>query len=115
MELFISHSSKDKEYGEALVTLLSDLGVQQKSIVFTSKEGFGIPKGQNIFNWLKSKLTNKPFVIYLLSDHYYSSIPCLNEMGAAWVIENDHLIFITPNFDLSDKRFRKVLLIQEKW
>lgn len=106
MDIFISHSSKDNKYGEIIVQLLIDIGVNRNEIVYTSKSGFGIPKGQNIFQWLKSKLTESPFVIYILSENYYSSIPCLNEMGAAWVIENEHLAFITPEFNISDKKFR---------
>lgn len=56
---------------------------------------------------MKSQITEKPFVIYLLSKEYYSSIACLNEMGAAWVIENEHAMLFTPNFDLSSKEFRE--------
>jgi hypothetical protein len=106
LEIFISHSSKDKEYGIQLVKMLRSLGVPNNNIVFTSLDGNGIPKGQNIFGWLKGKLTSKPFVIYILSDNYYSSVPCLNEMGAAWVIENNHLIFVLPSFNLDDPRFQ---------
>lgn len=106
MDIFISHSSMDKFYGGALVQLLLDIGVPRNSITFTSKKGFGIPQGHNIFEWLKNKLTSSPFVIYLLSDNYYSSIACLNEMGAAWVIENQHQAFILPGFDIGDDKFR---------
>lgn len=105
MEIFISHASKDNKLGDLIVQLLLDIGVANNDITYTSKIGYGIPKGQNIFQWLKGKLTQKPFVIYLLSENYYSSIPCLNEMGAAWVIENDHIAVITPGFDISDKKF----------
>ena len=106
MDIFISHSSKDKVYGSAMVQLLIDIGVPRKNITFTSKKGFGIPQGHNIFEWLKNKLTSSPFVIYLLSDNYYGSVACLNEMGAAWVIENRHQAFILPGFDIDDEKFR---------
>lgn len=106
MKIFISHSSVNKDYGNALVELLRGIGIKEDEIIFTSNTAYGIPIAQNIFNWLKSQITEKPFVIYLLSKEYYSSIACLNEMGAAWVIENEHAMLFTPNFDLSSKEFR---------
>lgn len=106
MKIFISHSSKNKDYGNALVELLRGVGLKEDEVVFTSNNAYGIPIGQNIYNWLKSQITEKPFVIYLLSKEYYASIACLNEMGAAWIIENEHAMLFTPNFDLSSKEFQ---------
>ncbi len=37
-------------------------------------------------------------VFYMLSDNYYESPYCLNEMGAAWIALNDFSIFLLPNF-----------------
>lgn len=106
MKIFISHSSKNKILGEALVDLLRSVGIKDSEIIFTSNTAYGIPVGQNIFHWLKSQITENPFVIYLLSEEYYQSIACLNEMGAAWIIENKHAAIFSPNFDLSSKEFQ---------
>ena len=106
MKIFISHSSRNKFYGDKLVDLLRSVGIKENEIIFTSNTAYGIPIGQNIFNWLKSQITEKPFVIYLLSEEYYQSIACLNEMGAAWIIENKHAAIFTPNFNLSSKEFQ---------
>lgn len=106
MKIFISHSSKNKFYGDKLVDLLRSVGVKENEIIYTSNTAYGIPVAQNIFNWLKSQITEKPFVIYLLSEEYYQSIACLNEMGAAWIIENKHAAIFTPNFNLSSKEFQ---------
>lgn len=106
MKIFISHSSKNKNYGDLIVELLRNLGINDNEIIFTSNVAYGIPVGQNIFHWLKSQIEEKPFVIYLLSKEYYNSIACLNEMGAAWIIENDHAAIFTPDFDLSSKEFQ---------
>jgi hypothetical protein len=106
MKIFISHSSRNKFYGDKLVDLLRSVGVKEKEMIFTSNTAYGIPVGQNIFNWLKSQITEKPFVIYLLSEEYYQSVACLNEMGAAWIIENKHAALFTPNFNLSSKEFQ---------
>lgn len=105
MQFFISHSSKDKDYGDLLLQLLLDTGLYDNEIVYTSCVNNDIPIGENIFDWLKSKLVDKPFVFYLLSDNYYRSIPCLNEMGASWVIGSEHLTLITPSFNINNPNF----------
>ena len=110
MKIFISHASANKEYGNALVELLRGIGIGEEEIIFTSNTVYGIPIGQNIFDWLKSQITERPFVIYLISKEYYSSIPCLNEMGAAWVIENEHAIMFTPHFNINCKEFQSGVL-----
>jgi len=106
MKIFISHSSKNSKFGQAIVDLLLSVGVSSNQIIFTSNDAFGIPNGKNIFNWLKERITEKPHVIYLLSPEYYSSIACLNEMGAAWIIENQHTIIFTPQFNPSSPEFQ---------
>lgn len=106
MKIFISHSSRNKDYGNHLVDLLRGLGIKENEIIFTSNVAYGIPVAQNIFNWLKSQIEEKPFVIYLLSKEYYESVACLNEMGAAWIVENEHAAIFTPNFNLSSKEFQ---------
>lgn len=106
MKIFISHSSKNENYGNALVDLLTEVGIRGEQIIFTSNDAYGIPIGQNIFNWLKDRINEKPYVIYLLSPEYYASVACLNEMGAAWVVENEHTMIFTPNFNLSSYEFQ---------
>mgnify|MGYP004704137437 CR=1 FL=1 len=110
MKIFISHSSKNDNYGNALVDLLTEVGISGEQIIFTSNDAYGIPIGQNIFNWLKNRINEKPYVIYLLSPEYYSSVACLNEMGAAWVVENEHTMIFTPNFNLSSCEFQNGVL-----
>lgn len=106
MKIFISHSSNNSDYGNALVNLLTGVGISGDQIIFTSNTAYGIPIGQNIFDWLKSQILEKPYVIYLLSPEYYKSIACLNEMGAAWIIENKHTMIFTPNFKLDSYEFQ---------
>lgn len=106
MKIFISHSSLNKNYGNILVDLLRGLGINEDDIIFTSNIAYGIPVGKNIFTWLKSQITENPFVIYLLSEEYYKSVACLNEMGAAWIIDNEHVAIFTPDFDLKSKEFQ---------
>lgn len=106
MKIFISHSSANANIGNALVNLLTSLGISHDDVVFTSNDTYGIPTGEKIFDWLRKQISDKPFVIYLLSNEYYKSVACLNEMGAAWIIENDHVIIFTPGFDISSPEFQ---------
>lgn len=87
-KIFISHSSKDKEYGEVLVKLLLGIGIKGSQILFTSNPDYGIPTGENIFEYLKNQIHNDAHMLYLLSDHYYDNVVCMNEMGAAWVMQH---------------------------
>jgi hypothetical protein len=106
IKIFITHSSKNANYGNAIVDLLTGVGIHSDQIIFTSNTAFGIPNGKNIFDWLKNRIKEKPHVIYLLSPEYYKSVACLNEMGAAWVVENEHTMIFTPEFKLDSPEFQ---------
>lgn len=104
-KVFISHSSYDKAYVEALVELLEDLGMPDGSIVCTSVPGHGIPGGAKIYDWLRNQfLTCDLRVVFALSKNYYNSPASLNEMGAAWVTKATDTLILLPGFDFSDIR-----------
>ncbi|QST01795.1 TIR domain-containing protein [Pontibacillus sp. ALD_SL1] len=96
--IFISHSSKDERICTAFVNLLEVLGVPEENILYSSSERFGIPAGKDIFEYLKDSIVENFNVFYMLSDNYYNSVYCLNEMGAAWINQNDFSIYLLPNF-----------------
>lgn len=105
-KIFISHSSKDVEYVKSLVQLLNDIGIKKsdENIFCSSLPGYGIPYGENIYDYLKSELNKSNImVLFVLSHNYYESAPCLNEMGAAWISSKLSNSVLTPNFD-----FRKM-------
>ncbi|MDF2883074.1 MAG: hypothetical protein K0R54_3631 [Clostridiaceae bacterium] len=104
-KIFISHSSVDRKYGEALVKLLRGLGFQRQQIIFTSNDDYGIPIDTNIFDYLKSQINDGVYMIYLLSDNYYKSVACLNEMGAAWIVQNEYTVIGVPDFNFNNPKF----------
>lgn len=104
--IFISHSRKDSAFGDAVVKLLRGIGLDQKQIIYTSDPQYGIPPGQNIFSYLRDQINDDTYMIYLLSDNYYNSIVCLNEMGAAWVRQADALMLLLPGFDTGNPKFQ---------
>ena len=99
--LFISHSSRDEDFVEKFVTLLQTLGFNKSNLFCSSVEGYGIDEGSDIFETLRKKFQeNNIYVVYVLSEHYYSSAACLNEMGAAWMLKSDYSTIITPGFSI---------------
>ncbi len=102
-KIFISHSSKDFDICTPFVELLEDLGIPEESILYTSLPRFGIPGDVDIYEYLRSKINDNFYMFYMLSDNYYQSPVCLNEMGAAWVAQNDYSTFILPNLSVGIK------------
>lgn len=101
--VFISHSGKDAVYVEAFVELLQYLGLHEEDVVCTSVDGFGIPLGENIYDWLVEKFQRfELHVIYVLSQNYYSSPACLNEMGAAWAMKQKWDGMLLPGFEFEN-------------
>lgn len=103
-KIFISHASADKEYADLLVQLLNDIGIDKSAdkIFYSSMHAYGIPLAENIYDYLKSELNKNIMVIFLLSDNYYTSAACLNEMGATWISNKDYYTVLLPNFEFKD-------------
>lgn len=101
--IFISHSSKDKEYTKAFVDLLFAIGLNDRDIVCSSYPGLGVPLSNSIYEWLVAKFQECDLhVLYFLSHNYYKSAASLNEMGAAWAMKQKWDGILLPGFDFSD-------------
>jgi len=103
-KIFISHAHENAQYANALVELLTDIGIQKSdcSIFCSSVKGYGIPVGRNIYDFLRDQFMSFDlFVFFLLSDDYYRSSACLNEMGAAWVLRKEYRTILLPGFNYS--------------
>lgn len=103
--LFISHSSLDKEYVKAFVELLEDMGMTENTIFCSSCEGYNISWGKDIYGYLAKEFKNDRknlMVLFMLSDNYYKSPACLNEMGATWILKKDYRSILLPGFEYKD-------------
>lgn len=98
--IFISHSSDDIDYVRPFVEFLESLGLNRQTMFCSSVDGYKIPIGHNIYEYLKTEFTDKNIlVLMIMSDNYYRSKPCLNEMGATWVMSKEYLTILIKGFD----------------
>lgn len=102
-KIFISHSSHDKDIVSLIVELLEGIGIGSNQLFCSSVEGYGIPLGEDIYDYLKKQFDEyKLHVLFILSDNYYNSTPCMNEMGAAWVLKNEKTVILAPGFEFHE-------------
>lgn len=101
-KLFISHASKDVGYVRAFVEFLEAIGMPEGSIFCSSVEGYKMSWGEDIYACLEAEFNNPDkelIVLFMLSDNYYKSAPCLNEMGAAWILKKEYRSILLPGFE----------------
>ena len=103
-KVFISHAEKDKKIVEKFVGLLNRIGLNSNTLFCSSIPGFKIKQGSgDIFDYLRSEFNNNNlFVIFMLSHNFYESVACLNEMGAAWVLQKQYQSILLPGFNFKD-------------
>lgn len=101
--IFISHATEDSKYVRMFVELLHGIGVDWSNIICTSYQGNGVPLNNNIYDWLRDRLSVEGLhIIYFLSRNYYRSVSCLNEMGAGWVTRSEWDGILLPGFDFAE-------------
>jgi hypothetical protein len=103
--IFLSHSSTDKSYGDALEKFITGLGVKREQLIYTSHPMHIIPLDEDIYEYLKKNINRKVFMIFLWSDAFLDSPSCLMEMGAAWVIQSDYTNIFTPDFNFNNPKY----------
>lgn len=105
IKLFISHAELDKEYAKSFVEFLEDIGMGTESIFCSSLDGYGIPWGSDIYDYIANEFSdpNKELlVLFMLSNNYYSSAASLNEMGAAWIKKKEYRSILLPGFEFKE-------------
>lgn len=101
--IFISHSSKDALISNALSEFLIHIGIPESRILCSSKPGTHIRTSEPLYPALRDALNRKNVLfLMLLSDNYYDSVVCLNEMGAAWANGHESFLFVLPGFSFEN-------------
>lgn len=100
--VFISHSSKDKVFAEALVDLLESIGLDKDTLFCSSVAGYGLDLSDDIFETLRNLFQSHDlFMIFIHSPRYYTSAVSLNEMGAAWALRTGFCSILTSDMEFS--------------
>lgn len=105
--IFLSHKSNDKEYANALRDFIIGLGVKDNQLIYTSHPLHKIPMDANIYDYLRSNINSEIFMIILWSNDYLESPACLNEMGAAWVMQSDYTNIYVPTFSFGNPKYHE--------
>lgn len=104
-KIFISHAYKDRLLVDAFVNLLTKAGVPEEQIVCSSTPGTQLYVGTSLYSELKKELTSENvFVIFMLSENFYASPVCLNEMGAAWIQDAKCQVILLPGFSFAQMK-----------
>ena len=111
-KILISHSSADKHFCDIFVEFLVSIGFTQDTLIYTSKSEFAVPLGKDIYDYLRFNLNSKIWVFFMLSQNFYGSPACLNEMGAAWVRQTRYYSVILPGFK-HEKRKGAINLLEQ--
>jgi len=88
--IFISHASKDKEIIDGFIDLIlqNGMGIGVDDIFCTSSEGMKILSGEDWRQSIQENLAHSKVIILIISPYYKESEICLNEMGAAWMMDS---------------------------
>lgn len=105
--IFLSHKSNDQKYGDALRDFIVGLGVKNNQLIYTSHSLHKIPLDKNIYDYLRDNINSEIFMIILWSNDYLESPACLNEMGAAWIMQSDYTNIYVPDFDFNNHKYQE--------
>lgn len=90
--IFISHSSKDIEFIAQFVSFLERIGIARNKIFCSSIEGQGVKNGQRIEEKVRDNLIESKLVIYILTNNFFDSSYCTQELGAGWILRDDRIL-----------------------
>lgn len=102
-KIYISHSEQDKEYAEAFVKMLEGIHIGKEHMLCSSFSGYGLPENESMQESLLGEFREyNLYMVFLLSDNFYKSAICLNEMGAAWVLQLQCENILLPGFEFKN-------------
>jgi hypothetical protein len=102
IDIFISHSSKDKQLAESVVQLLRDTIILDGSeIRCTSSYVGGLSIGSKFTKQLRKDIQESEVVLAIISSNSIKSQFFLFELGAAWGLKIPIIPLLTTNFNSS--------------
>lgn len=114
LDIFLSHSSTDKEVAKKLIDLLIvALRIDPDQIRCTSVEGYKLKGGVNTDETLKKEIHNAKVFIGLISRTSLKSHYVLFELGARWGLDQPLIPAVTADsvFDIIEKPLNNLNLL----
>ena len=105
--IFISHSSKDKNIIQQFNKdiLIAGCGLRANNI-FCTLDRSAIKTGEDFRKEIVRNMKECDFILLMISNNYKESEICLNEMGAAWALNNKTVLpFVLPGCEFEDMGF----------
>lgn len=100
--VFIIHSSKDEAHVKAIRFGLNCINLPDTSIYCSSIDDTGTALGESFVATIKNCLQNALLVICVMSDNSVNSKYCLQEMGAAFILDTALIPVLVDGFDPAD-------------
>lgn len=104
--IFISHSSVNKEIAEHLSAYLIRVGVKEPNIFCSSIIGQGVVNGEKLNATIGKAIKKSKLIIFLLSHDFINSSYCLEELGVGWYLAQHHkatcFYLVLPDIALSE-------------
>lgn len=104
--IFISHSSENREIAEHLCALLSNLGVNDDRVFCSSRIGQGVANGEKLNNAIAKAISKSSLILYLISRDFLDSSYCMEELGVGWYLDirgkATCFFLILPDIELSE-------------
>ena len=104
--IFISHSSENKEIAEQLCAFITRLGVDENRIFCSSIIGQGVNNGEKLNEAIAKSIRRSKVIVYVISRDFLSSSYCMEELGIGWYLsqlkKTACFYLILPDIDLSD-------------
>lgn len=83
-DVFISHSSKNKDIVDYFVVFLKNIGLKDSQIFCSSIVGQGINNGEKLNAAICKSIKQSRFLVYLISKDFMDSSYCMEELGVGW-------------------------------
>ena len=104
--IFISHSSVNKEIAEQLCSFMVRLGIKEEGIFCSSIIGQGVNNGEKLNEAIGKAISKSTLLVYILSRDFLESSYCMEELGVGWYLSQQKkascFYLIVPDVDLSD-------------
>ena len=87
--VFISHSSENKEIAEQLSAYIERLGVRSDNIFCSSVISQGVNNGEKLGTAISEAISKSKVLIFLLSNDFIHSTYCMQELGVGWHLSEE--------------------------